>query len=211
MWSQSFAVWFPCGRINYNIHLDLFFRPPGSNELLLKLQWASTTIFFLHRPKNIPLLKHIYFEIVEWQKISRKITCSAAANVIRQTRSSFFPSSRPGSTCSADSLCLLLADVSVGRRTEVWLYFHVVFRHNDGKVTWLLFVCLRCAWPTSAPHPHHKRWIQFNDESEHYFPLEAADKKRRSLGPVQSFCYSKPHNSWRKFNLGRSLGKLFGL
>lgn len=124
---------FPFGRINYNIHLDQFSPPRQQMSSFSNYNGPQEPFFPLHRPKNIPLLKCIYFEIVDWQKISRKITCSAAANVIRQTRSSFLL--QTGSTCSADSLGWLLADVSFGSRAEVRFYFHVVFRHNDGKVT----------------------------------------------------------------------------
>lgn len=91
--------------------------------------------FSLYGPKNIPLLKRIYFEIVEWQKISGKITCSAATNVIRQTRSSFyFPPDRV-------HLLGRLARSAVGLTCRLGgehkysSYFRVAFRHNDGKVT----------------------------------------------------------------------------
>lgn len=135
---------FPLGRDKYNIHLVLFFCFVFS----LRQQMSSFSnyngprqpfFFPLYGPKNIPLLKRIYFEIVEWQKISRKITCSAAANVIKQTRSSFFFFSRPRPparptrslgcwlTChlegehKSDLISVLLSDIMMEKSREVCL------------------------------------------------------------------------------------------
>lgn len=113
--------------------------------------------FSLYGPKNIPLLKRIYFEIVEWQKISGKITCSAAANVIRQTKSSFyFPPDRVhllgrlarsavGLTCrlegehKSDLISVLLSDIMTEKSREVCLSVCAV---------------LGLLYPT---HPQHRR------------------------------------------------------
>lgn len=122
---------FPLGRDKYDIHLALFFCFVFS----LRQQMSSFSnyngprepFFSLYGPKNIPLLKRIYFEIVEWQKISRKITCSAAANVIRQTRSSFF-FLQTASTCSAESLARLLADVSFWKESTSQILFPCCFQ-----------------------------------------------------------------------------------
>lgn len=66
-----------------------------------------------------------------------------------------------------------------------------------------LSVCAALGLLLFPIHSHHRRWIQFNNESEHsLFPLEAADKSHFLLGRAQSCCVFKPQSRRGKVRFG---------